>query len=130
MGYAKKVNWTVLGDYPAQIEALKPGEILRLEGRVEHINSVRGHLYNWMHSFAIKQLYRITQPTPEVMQVTRISKPNLRSSIEGRDTELLEFVAKQLIDFTNEDDALAVVRKELPQEKWIEAIEEWRRMIG
>lgn len=129
MGYPKTINIEGYEAEIQQIESLKPGESLPLTGTPEAVDHIRYIIYTYLFHFRLKHLYKLRRISPELLTVTRKGKHRVTVAYTGVDETIKTFVSKYLLDISDEDEALALIRESLEKSQWLEAAEEWRRII-
>ena len=129
MPYAKRPNLSSIQEEIPRIESLRPGDSLPLQGTKEAIKACRYQIYAWMHSLSITHLYKIRTMSPELIIITRRVKHTLKIAYSGPPKQLIEFVALELAEILDEDEAIQRIRESLPKTQWIQAADEWRRLV-
>jgi hypothetical protein len=114
-----------------KLEDMSPGQVLTVTPEPDvSITSIRQLLYSYLHYMRLKTAFKITQPSPDFLQVIRKRTMTATIKVEGKSEKAQVFVVDHLLDINNEDEALKLIRESMDKDLWIETLEEWRRICG
>ena len=92
--------------------------------------AARNLVYSYMHHHRVKDMFRISTPTPTTLQILRKESLSFSTTKIRHDTTIETFIVDHALDAPNEDVALELIRKHLDKSLWEQALQEWRRVCG
>lgn len=131
MTYAKKLSADKLFIIEPIVEKMKlldDGEEFLVDGSPEHLDQLRGIIYNYLWINNQKSLFKVSRPAPTKLRIKRnaIIKYELLDEIK---TDHSEYVVNNLLDLSTEEEVISQMRADsIKSSDRLNILKEWRRL--